>query len=426
MFERDECNISPNAMIAKKHILTLMPLWQSDFGFPQYNATVYGPIFFVGGGTEWDVSKNPIKRVGKQTIQFPKSPAIVSTATVAGPKEGQGPYGQFFDVVKEDTLLGEKSWEGAERKIVEEAVQLALKKAGLGPAQVDYLLAGDLLNQIISSSYAARELSIPFLGLYGACATLSEALILAAILVDGGYARYVMAVASSHHDTAERQYRYPTEFANQRPPTAQWTVTGAGAALVGKNPNLPRITHATIGKVVDMGVSDPNDMGGAMAAAASDTIWQHLQDTERSPRDYDLILTGDLGEVGSASTLRLLRQAGVDISGVHQDCGLLIFDRKKQNVQAGGSGCACSGLLFCGPVYQRLLAGKLRRVLLVATGSLHSPCSVQQGQSIPGIAHAAVVEGVSREENQETDQEKTETDEDKPCGGKGGRPFGLS
>ncbi|HHY39062.1 MAG TPA: stage V sporulation protein AD [Clostridia bacterium] len=399
MFEGFGCDIPEDATTAKNHIRCAIPLCRGGHGIAQNNETVSGSSLPVGGEKKRDVSGNPSKRVGKQTILFPQSPNLTSTATVAGPKEGQGPFGQFFDAVKEDTLLGEKSWEGAERKIVEEAVQLALKKAGLGPTEVDCLLAGDLLNQIISSSYAARELSIPFLGLYGACATLSEALILAAILVDSGYAHYAVAVASSHHDTAERQYRYPTEFANQRPPTAQWTVTGAGAALVGKSPNFPRITHATIGKVIDMGVSDPNDMGGAMAAAASDTIWQHLQDTERSPRDYDLILTGDLGEVGSASALRLLRQAGVDISAVHQDCGLLIFDRARQNVQAGGSGCACSGLVFCGPVYQRLLSGELRRVLLVATGSLHSPCSVQQGQSIPGIAHAVAIEGVSREED---------------------------
>lgn len=371
------------------------------------------------GGKERVASGILVKRVGKQTIRFFESPAIVSTATVAGPKEGQGPFGQFFDAVKEDTLLGEKSWENAERKIVEEAVQLALKKADLGSSEVDFLLAGDLLNQIISSSYTARELSIPFLGLYGACATLSEALILAAILADGGYARYVMAVASSHHDTAERQYRYPTEFANQRPPTAQWTVTGAGAALVAKGSGAPRITYATVGKVVDMGVSDPNDMGGAMAAAASETIWQHLQDTERTPNDYDLILTGDLGEVGSASALRLLKQTGVDISAVHRDCGLLIFDRARPEVHAGGSGCACSGLIFCGPVYQRLSAGELRRVLLVATGSLHSPCSVQQGQSIPGVAHAVAVEGASYGESQGTGKGRAYRTE-------GGRPGGLS
>jgi stage V sporulation protein AD len=368
-------------------------------------------------GRDGEVSLSPLLRVGKQTIRFGRPPCIISTATVAGPKEGEGPYGKAFDIVKEDTLLGQKSWEDAERKIVEEAIMLATKKAGLGPAEIDVFLAGDLLNQIISSSYAAREISIPFLGLYGACATIAEGLIIASILVDGGYARYVLAIASSHHDTAERQYRYPSEFAHQRPPTAQWTVTGAAAGVVGKADGFPKVTHATIGKVIDMGVSDPNDMGGAMAGAASDTIWQHLQDTERKPQDYDLILTGDLGEIGSASMNRLLKQAGVDISPVHEDCGLTMFDKKKQNVNAGGSGCACSGLIFYGPIYKQLMQGKLERVLLAATGSLHSPCSIQQGHSIPAISHVVSVEGAEglrRREAKEGDRKGR------------GAPYGLS
>jgi stage V sporulation protein AD len=328
---------------------------------------------------------------GKQTMVFPAPPSILETASVVGPLEGRGPLGDSFDIIKEDTLSGQDSWEKAECRMMEEAAQLCLKKAGLRETDVGLFVAGDLLNQCINANFAARNLSIPFLGLYGACSTMVEALIIAAMAVEGRYAKYALAATSSHHDTAERQLRYPTEFANQRAPTAQWTVTASGAALVGYG-NRPVISMATIGKVVDLGGTDPNDMGSAMAPAAADTIWQHLQDTGRTPEDYDLILTGDLGQVGTAAMRVLLEGEGVDVSRVHQDSGLLIFPRDQTDVNAGGSGCGCVAAAFTGHIYKGLLEGRLARVLVVATGALHSPTSVQQGESIPCIAQAVVVE----------------------------------
>ncbi|SMB98458.1 stage V sporulation protein AD [Thermanaeromonas toyohensis ToBE] len=334
------------------------------------------------------------KRVGKHTIQFANPPVIVATASVVGPKEGEGPLGNTFDMVITDTYFGEESWEKAERKMLEEAVKMVIAKAQLQWQDIDYLLAGDLLNQTISANYTARNLGIPFLGLYGACSTMYEGMALASILIDGGFATHVVAACSSHYDTAERQYRYPTEQGVQRPPTAQWTVTGAGAVLLAPAGNGPRITHATIGRVLDMGVKDPNDMGSAMAPAAVDTLVRHFQDTGRSPTDYDLIITGDLGRVGRELALKLAAQNGYDLGDKYTDCGLLIYDSERQGTYAGGSGCACSAVVFAGHLMGKLNDGTYKRILGIGTGALLSPTSTYQGESIPSIGHAVVIEKI--------------------------------
>ncbi|MEW8960071.1 MAG: stage V sporulation protein AD [Moorella sp. (in: firmicutes)] len=332
------------------------------------------------------------KRVGQHTIQFANPPVIVATASIVGPKEGEGPLGNTFDMVIDDPYFGEESWEKAERKMLEEAVKMVIAKAQLKPQDIDFLLAGDLLNQTISANYAARTLGIPFLGLYGACSTMYEGMALAAMLIDGGFAYHVVAACSSHYNTAERQYRFPTEQGVQRSPTSQWTVTGAGAVLMAPAGNGPRITHATIGRVVDVGIKDPNDMGSAMAPAAVDTIVRHFQDTGRGPADYDLIITGDLGRVGHEIATKLLGEQRYDVSKNYNDCGILIYDHERQDTHAGGSGCACSAVVFAGHLMGKLNEGRYKRILGVGTGALLSPTATQQGESIPGIGHGVVIE----------------------------------
>lgn len=333
------------------------------------------------------------KKTG-QTMVYASPPSILGTASVVGPREGQGPLAGWFDVVKPDRLLGQKSWEMAEVKMVEEAVDLALTKAGVSRSHLDFLLAGDLLNQIIAASFAARTVDRPYFGLYGACATIAEAMALGAALVDGGFATNVCAVSSSHHDTAERQYRFPTEFGAQRPPTAQWTATAAGAVVIGP-PGVGKLclTHATVGRVVDSGLKNPFDMGSAMAPAAVDTIAAHFRDTGRDPEAYDLVVTGDLAAVGQPLAADLLRKQGLNLDGRFVDSGMMIYD-ETQDAHAGGSGCGCSASVFAGYLAKNLAAGKFKRILLVATGALHSPTTYQQGESIPCVAHAVVVERV--------------------------------
>lgn len=333
-----------------------------------------------------------LKKIGKQTVRFSSPPSIVSTSTIVGPKEGDGPLAGYFDRILDDDMFGEKSYEKAECKIAKEASFDVIAKSGLNKDTIDYMLAGDLLNQIITSSFAARELSIPFLGLYGACSTMAESLSVGAMLVDGGYADNVLCVTSSHFSSAERQYRFPLELGNQRPPTAQWTVTGSGAAIVSANGSGPYITHVTTGKVVDYGIKDANNMGAAMAPAAADTIYQHFSDTGFKPGDYDLIATGDLARVGKELTDELLRGKGIDISGIFTDCGIEIYDIDRQDMHAGGSGCGCSAVVFCGYFYNMMKQRKLNRILLVSTGALLSTTSSQQGESIPGVAHAVTIE----------------------------------
>lgn len=333
------------------------------------------------------------KKLGKQTVMFTNPPSILSTATIVGAKEGEGPLKDYFDVVIKDDLFEEKSWEKAETKMSKEATKLALSKIQLTEDKIDYMFAGDLLNQIISSSFAARELKIPFFGLYGACSTMSESLSLASMIIDGGYADYVVAGTSSHFCSAERQFRFPLELGGQRPPTSQWTVTGAGSAILGKSGNGPCVTYVTTGRVLDFGVKDANNMGAAMSPAAADTIVAHFKDTGFTPENYDLIITGDLGDIGRELAIEIVEKNGYDISSKFSDCGMEIFDLTNQDVHAGGSGCGCSAVVFCGYLYKQLQTGSLKRILLVSTGALLSPTSSLQGESIPGIAHAVAIEG---------------------------------
>lgn len=335
------------------------------------------------------------EKLGRQSFCFANPPAIVTVANIVGPMEGQGPLGSQFDWVMDDLLFGEQTWERAESKMLRESAKLALRKINWQPQEVDYFLAGDLLNQITSANFAARGLEVPFLGLFGACSTLAESIIVGSMLIDGGFAGRVLLACSSHHNTAERQFRFPLEQGVQRPPFAQWTVTGSGAAALAAKSAGPVITMGTVGKVVDLGISDPNNMGAAMAPAAADTLISHFQDTGTDPSSYDLILTGDLGAVGSAALKDLMEKQGFQLGGKYNDCGLLIYDLKKQDVHAGGSGCGCSAAVFTASVFKQVQEGKYRKVLLAATGALMSPTSSQQGETIPCIAHAVVVESAA-------------------------------
>lgn len=330
---------------------------------------------------------------GRQSWLFENRPVIMATATVVGPEEGKGPLGKDFDRVHEDYKLGQKSWEFAERKFLEEAAQLALEHAELSSEQVNFYIGGDLMNQITSNSFAARQMAIPYIGVFGACSTSMESLALSAMVVNAGAAEYVLAGTCSHNCTAEKQFRYPTEYGSQKPPSAQYTITGAGTALVTSKGDGPVITSATIGKVNDLGIKDPFNMGAAMAPAAVDTIITHFEELERDPSYYDLIVTGDLASVGYQIAGDMFKKQGVSMDQtVYNDCGLMIFDLKKQPVNAGGSGCACSAVVTYGHIMKKLRTGELNRVLIVATGALLSPLSFQQGESIPGIAHAVSIE----------------------------------
>lgn len=334
------------------------------------------------------------KKVGKQSFYFANPPVIISTASVVGPYEGENsPLKEDFDKIYDDVMAGESSFEKAERHLMLDACHTALKKINTPPGNIEFLIAGDLLNQIITAEFSALKLGIPFLGIYGACSNSVEGLILGSILIDGGFAGMVMAATSSHYSSAERQYRYPTEYGAIRKPFSQHTVTGAGAAILSACGNGPVVTHATVGKVTDLACKDPLDMGSAMAPAAVATISQHLEDTGRKPEDYDLILTGDLGTVGYDLTIQWMKEScGMDISKNYQDCGMMIYDLNRPDIKAGGSGCACSATVFFGHIYRRLLKKDLTRVLLVATGALLSTTSAQQGENVPCIAHAVSIE----------------------------------
>lgn len=327
------------------------------------------------------------KRIGKYTIQMENMPSIEGYASVCGKKEAEGPLGKFFDQTFNDTSLGESSWEKAESKLQAKAVDLAIEKSNIKLKEINFIFAGDLLNQCISSTFGLKNLNIPFLGQYGACSTMAQALALSAIMVDTGVANNCIAVTSSHFCSAERQFRFPLEYGGQRTPTAQWTVTGAGAIVVGKNGQNPKISSITIGRITDLGIKDANNMGAAMAPAAVATLEDFFCDTNSKPDDYDLILTGDLGEVGSKLMKELLEHDGIRINDKHNDCGLLIYNRKTQDVHAGGSGCACSAVVLCSAILNKLKNNELKNILFMATGALMSPTSTQQGESIPSIAH---------------------------------------
>ena len=332
------------------------------------------------------------KKLGKQSFLLPSAPAILSYAAVVGKKEGDGPLKNGFDVISDDSYFGEESWEKAESHMLRECFQLACDKAKLAPSSLDCLFAGDLLNQCVASSFAMRESGLPYFGVYGACSTMAESLALAAMTVDGGFARRVCALTGSHFCSAERQYRFPLEYGGQRTPSSQWTVTGAGALLLGQKGSKLRVKAVTPGRIVDAGVSDPANMGAAMTPAAYDTLRAHFADTGRTPEDYDAIFTGDLGALGHDLLVTLFAEDGVTLGATYMDCGVLIYDLAAQKVNAGGSGCGCSASVLCGHILPAMERGVLKRVLFAATGALMSPTSAMQGESIPGVCHAIVIE----------------------------------
>ena len=329
---------------------------------------------------------------GSQSIQFETAPYIISSGSIVGKKEGEGPLGKRFDMVGEDDLFGEETWELAESTMQKEACLLALRKAGVTPKEVRYLYGGDLLRQGVATSMGTEELKIPMFGLYGACSTSGEALALASMAVAGGYGDLMLAVTSSHFGSAEKEFRFPLGYATQRPLSAHWTVTGSGAFLVGTRKSHVRITGVTVGKIVDYGLKDSQNMGACMAPAACDTIVRNLEDFSRRETDYDRIITGDLGYIGQSILFDLVGKQGRDIKSNHMDCGMTIFDQKTQDTHAGGSGCGCAATTLSAYILPNLESGEWRKVLVVPTGSLMSTVSYNEGESVPGIAHGIVLE----------------------------------
>ncbi len=328
------------------------------------------------------------KRLGRQTIALAHPPSVLSFANIGGKFEGQGPLSAYFDEVSEDSFFGEKTWEKAESAMQKAVLRRALEKANLQPSDLDYVFAGDLLNQCIGTSFGLREFGVPFYGLYGACSTMGESLSLASMAIDGGFAKIAAAMTSSHFCTAERQYRMPVPYGNQRTPTAQWTATAAGCTILTSDGPGPYITHITCGKIADKGITDANNMGAAMAPAAYDTLSAFFQETHTKPQDYDLVLTGDLGELGHAIVQELFQKDGVDLKQNYRDCGLLLYDRTQQDMHAGASGCGCSASVLNGYLLTQLRRGVWKKIVFAPTGALLSPTSSGQGESIPGICHA--------------------------------------
>lgn len=333
-------------------------------------------------------------QVGKQSLAFAEAPYIISSASIVGKKEGEGPLGNRFDVVGEDDKFGQNTWEEAESTLQKEAFTLAVGKAGLKTEDIRYLFSGDLLGQNIATSFGLMDYQVPLFGLYGACSTCGEALSLGAMCVAAGYADYVVAMTSSHFASAEKQFRFPLEYANQRPVSATWTVTGGGAFILSKDAKQPlaKVAGVTTGKIVDYGIKDSMNMGAVMAPAAAELIAQNLTDFKRKPEDYDRIITGDLGEVGQQILFDLLLKKGMDIRKQHEDCGMLIFDSQTQGTGSGGSGCGCAASVLSAHFLPKLASGELERILFVPTGALLSTVSFNEGQTIPGIAHGVVLE----------------------------------
>lgn len=323
-----------------------------------------------------------MEKLGKQTIKFTNPPTILDTASIVGPKEAEGPLAKYFDKCLEDEFWGEKTWEKAESKIIKETVSTVISKAGISSKEIDCMFAGDLLNQCISSCFGLRQLNIPFFGVFGACSTFVESLMLGSICVEG-FANKVLCATSSHFCSAEKQFRFPLELGNQRPPSSQWTVTGSGAAILSKSGTGPYITNITPGKIVDMGIKDANNMGAAMAPAFADTLISHLVDTGRNPSYYDAIFSGDLGYIGKEIVIDILKSKGYNIKSNYNDCGVLIFDKTSQDTHSGGSGCACCGTVFSGYLFKQLREKKLKKILLIATGALTNSTTTQQGETIP-------------------------------------------
>lgn len=336
------------------------------------------------------------KHLGRQTVKLDHPPAIAAWASIVGAKEGSGPLKDRFDCICADSLFGQDSWEKGESEMLRRCVELVCRKAELAPRQLDYVLSGDLLNQCVGSAFALRESQVPYFGLYGACSTIAESLSLGAMLVDGGFADRLCAATASHFCSSERQFRLPLEYGGQRTPTAQWTVTGSGAVILSRSGDGPYITHVTTGRIQDKGITDVANMGAAMAPAAYDTLAAHFSDTGRSPLDYDAIFTGDLGAIGHRVILEQFKKDGYNLTDRYFDCGLEIFERDKQGVHAGASGCGCAASVLCSHILGNLRDGLWKTVLFSATGALLSSTSPLQGQSIPGICHAVSIENEPR------------------------------
>ncbi|MBQ2061226.1 MAG: stage V sporulation protein AD [Oscillospiraceae bacterium] len=336
------------------------------------------------------------RRVGRQTVKLGHPPRVVSYANIGGKMEGEGPLAQEFDELDDDPFFGKKTWEQGEAALQSRTLRRSLVKAKLRPEDLDVVLSGDLLNQCIGSSFGLREFGIPFYGVYAACSTIGEGLSLAAMMVDGGYANLAAAATSSHFCTAERQYRQPVPYGSQRTPTAQWTVTGAGCCILGTAGDGPFVTHVVRGRMVDMGITDAANMGAAMAPAACDTLSALFRETQTRPADYDLIVTGDLGQLGHDVVVDLMDRDGYHLDERYTDCGLLIYDREKQDMHAGGSGAGCSASVLCGHLLRGMAAGRWQRIVFAPTGALLSPTSTFQGESIPSICHAVVFESQPR------------------------------
>ena len=323
----------------------------------------------------------------RNTFIFSSPPSIKSAASVVGGKEAEGPLGKYFDICEEDSHFGEDSWEKAESRLHKTAVQTALKKAKIDASEVNFMFAGDLINQCTGTTYGIRDFNIPFLGIYGACSTMAEGLLLSAMMVNSGYAKYSLNSTSSHFSTAEKQFRFPLSYGGQRTPSAQWTCTASGAVILSAEKSSPYVLGGTVGTITDFGITDANNMGAAMAPAAADTITKHLEATGTYPSDYDAIVTGDLGIVGSDILCDILLKEGTDIRNVHKDCGVMIFDGDQQDTHSGGSGCGCSASVLCGYFINKIKSGEIKNILFAATGALMSPMMVQQGESIPSISH---------------------------------------
>lgn len=330
------------------------------------------------------------KRIGAQTLRFSRPPRVESFANIGAKLEGQGPLADYFDELSEDSFFGEKTWEKGEARMQKRVLSRALEKATRRPEELDLIFAGDLLNQCIGTSFALREFGVPLCGVYGACSTMGESLTLAAMSIDGGFARRAAAMTSSHFCTAERQYRMPVPYGSQRTPTAQWTATGSGCCLLACEGEGPYITHVTTGKIVDKGVTDANNMGAAMAPAAYDTLCALFCDTRTKPEDYDLIVTGDLGRLGHQIVSDFFARDGLPLGERYTDCGLLLYDIESQDMHCGGSGCGCSASVLCGYLLRGMREGKWNRIIFAPTGALLSPTTTFQGESIPGICHAVV------------------------------------
>ena len=339
-----------------------------------------------------------IQKVGNNSMIFEKPPVILAASSVVGEKEGQGPLGQYFDHVEKDPKFGMETWEQAESTMQLMAAEKAIKKAGLSKEQLDFLFAGDLLGQLIATSFGLMELERPVFGVYGACSTIGESLLLASMALCGGAGNYALTVTSSHFAGAEKQFRFPLPYGNQRPLSATWTVVGSGAVIVAaedkKGKAMAKITGGTPGRIIDFGVKDSMNMGACMAPAAAEVIYQHFVDFGSKPEDYDAVYTGDLGEVGKKILLHLLRENGYDLSKVHGDCGIEIYENETQDTHSGGSGCACSAVVLASMIIPKLIDGTWKKVLFVPTGALMSKTSFNEGENVAGIAHAIFLEGV--------------------------------